>query len=341
MKVLLVLAVLLLMVTLVITKTPKGSHSLRYLQTLLSWPGLAEPQFIFVGYVGNTQFIGFNSRSQSQWSLHRPPWKDQQTPEYWEKTIQDILIEKWNLKEVMEKMLHIYSNSMTGNHTIQMRYGCDVLPGGYFSHGILELNFDSQDYIILNDELHNWRTDGKAAETLKQEWEDTHYAQIVKNYLQGSCVDELLTELDYGKDYLLRTDTPRTHVTHKVRPDGKIILRCWALNFYPAEITITWQRDGRNQTQDVEVIETRPAGDGTFQKWAAVVVPSGEEQKYTCRVEHEGLPEPITLRWESPQSTVLVMAIVLCLVLGALLIGAVVTSLIWKRRIKGKDRAGS
>lgn len=86
-----------------------------------------------------------------------------------------------------------------------MRYGCDVLPGGYFSHGILELNFDSQDYIILNDELHNWRIDGKAAETLKQEWEDTHYAQIVKNYLQGSCVDELLTELDHGKDYLLRT----------------------------------------------------------------------------------------------------------------------------------------
>ncbi|NP_001008850.1 RT1 class I, locus M1, gene 4 precursor [Rattus norvegicus] len=329
---------LLLLAVLALASHPEGSHLFGLFQTLLTRPGHSEPLFISAGFMDNIQFERFNNRSDFPGMEHCAPWIDHRSPEYWKEHTQRALKDIRFMRQALKLMIHTYNYSATGYHTIQRRIGCHVLPRGYFSHGFLELAFNGQDYIMLNEDLRTWTTVGKAAEILRKEWEKHSFAQAMKIYLEVSCVDSFLTELAYGKEILLRIDPPKVQVIRKVRLNRKITLMCWALSFYPPEITLTWQRDGCNQMQDMEVVETRPAGDGTFQKWAAVVVSSGEEQRYTCHVNHKGLPEVITMRWEPPEPIIPITTIVIAVVLGALVVGAVMTFLIWKMT-RGKERA--
>ena len=57
----------------------------------------------------------------------------------------------------------------------------------------------------------------------------------------------------------------------------------------------------------MELVETRPSGNGTIQKWAALVVPSEEEQRYMCNVQCKGLQETLTLRWGKEDAGVVLL----------------------------------
>ncbi|XP_035313912.1 H-2 class I histocompatibility antigen, Q10 alpha chain-like isoform X1 [Cricetulus griseus] len=269
--------------------TRAGSHSLLYFYTTVSRPGLGDPRFIFVGYVDDTQFVRFDSDAETPRVEPCVGWMEQERPEYWELQTQMAWTQAKLSGGSLMTLLRYFNQSKDDSHTLQGMRGCDVGADGRLLHGYNQLGYDGEDYLTLNEDLSSWTA------TLGQISQGK-----LGDHLKDSCVETLHKHLEKGKEVLLRSDPPKAHVTHHPGYKGDVTLRCWALGFYPAEISLTWQLDGEDLIQEMEFVETRPAGDGNFQKWAAVVVPSGEEQKYTCHVHHEGLPEPLTLRWEPP-----------------------------------------
>nr|SCW24753.1 MHC class I protein [Macaca mulatta] len=322
---------------LALTKTWAGSHSLRYFYTTVSRPGRGEPRFISVGYVDDTQFVRFDSDAESPREEPRAPWMEQEGPEYWEEQTRIAKANAHTDRADLGILRGYYNQSEAGSHTIQTMYGCDLGPDGRLLRGYYQDAYDGKDYIALNGDLRSWTAADMAAQNTQRKWEAADEAEQWRAYLEGECVESLRRYLENGKETLQRANPPKTHVTHHPVSNHEATLRCWALGFYPAEITLTWQRDGEDQIQDTELVETRPGGDGTFQKWGAVVVPSGEEQRYTCHVQHEGLPEPLTLRWEpSSQSTIPIVGIVAGLaVLAVMVTGAVVAAVMWRRKSSG------
>ncbi|XP_066125884.1 saoe class I histocompatibility antigen, A alpha chain-like isoform X4 [Saccopteryx bilineata] len=333
---------LLLSGSLVLSPTWVGPHSLRYFITAVSRPGRGEPRFIAVGYVDDTQFARFDSAAASPRAEPRAPWMEQpwveqEHPRYWDRETRRAKGYAQHFRVNLNTVLSYYNQSEDGSHTLQWMLGCEKGRDGRLLRGYSQFAYDGTDSLTLNEDLRSWTAVGAAARITRRKWERIGETKLHRHYLEGECVEWLRIHLEKGKETLQRADPPKTRVTRHPISDPEVTLRCWALGFYPAEITLTWQRDGQDLTQDMELVDTRPAGDGSFQKWAAVGVPPGEEQSYTCHVQHEGLPEPLTLRWEPPpQATSTTVVIIAVLVLlGAVVTGAVVGAVMWRRRRSG------
>nr|XP_013002671.1 patr class I histocompatibility antigen, alpha chain E-like isoform X1 [Cavia porcellus] len=331
-------ALILLSGALVLTETRAGSHSLRYFYTAVSRPERGDSRFFTVGYVDDTEFVRFDSDAADPSVEPRVRWIEREDQEYWDEQTKRAT----NMAEIFRVNLRTlrgyYNQSRDGSHTLQWTSGCDANSEGRFLRGHGQFAYDGEDYLFLNEDLKSWTALSMAAQTSILKSEETGDTEQQRAYLEGECMEWLLKYLEKGKETLQHTEPPETRVTHHPASKEQVTLRCWALGFYPKDISLTWQRDGQELTQEMELVETRPDGNGTFQKWVAVMVPSGEEQNYICRVEHEGLPEPRTLRWESPpQLSMAILGIVAAVILLVAVLPGV-PFVMWRRRRAGAQK---
>nr|XP_023418686.1 class I histocompatibility antigen, Gogo-OKO alpha chain-like isoform X1 [Cavia porcellus] len=318
------------------TETCAGSHSLRYFHTAVSRPGRGDSRFISVGYVDDTQFVRFDSDAESPRMEPRAPWMERVDQEYWDRETQGAKRDADDYRVDLRTLRSYYNQSAEGSHTLQKMYGCEVGPDGSFLRGYKQYGYDGEDYIALTEDLSSWVAADTAAQITQRKWVKARKAEHHRAYLEGECMDWLLRHLEHGKETLQHAEPPKAHVTRHPVSKDQVTLRCWALGFYPKDISLTWQQDGQELTQELELVETRPDGNGTFQKWVAVMVPSGEEQNYMCHVEHEGLPEPRTLRVESPpQPSIPILGVIAAVILLVPVLTGV-AFVMWRRNRAGR-----
>ncbi|XP_023597229.1 H-2 class I histocompatibility antigen, Q10 alpha chain-like isoform X1 [Trichechus manatus latirostris] len=313
---------------------PGGTHSLHYHYLALSEPGQGLPQFLAVGYVDDQPFIRYDSRVGR--AQPQALWMAAVDAQYWERETQKLRV--WEKVQQVEMWTVMgYHNHSSGKHSAQRMFGCEIQEDGR-SSSFWQFGFNGQDHLSLDLDTLSWVSAHPVALRTKRWWETERcYAEYDKAYLQGLCLTSLRRYLELGGQSLIRTEPPKVQVTRHTGQDGRTTLRCWALGFYPRDISLSWWLSGEELALETEHVETRPSGDGTYQKWAAVQVPAGEEAWYSCHVQHRGLNHALTVTWESPPhpritATMVIFAI---LVTVSLVAGVV----IWiKMQLPARDK---
>nr|XP_008260685.1 hereditary hemochromatosis protein isoform X1 [Oryctolagus cuniculus] len=294
---------------------PPRSHSLLYLFMGASQPDLGLPLFEALGYLDDQLFVSYDHESRR--AEPRAPWLQGGTSsQLWLQLSQSLkgwdhmfTVDFWT---IMDNHNHSQVKSLgvfPGSHTLQVILGCEVREDNS-TRGFWKYGYDGQDHLEFCPETLDWKAAEPGAQATKLEWE-VHKIRAKQNkvYLERDCPEQLQQLLEVGRGTLDQQVAPSVTVTRHMS-SATTTLRCRALHFYPPNITMQWLKDRQPlEAKDVELRTMLPNGDGTYQARVALTVPYGEEQRFTCWVEHPGLDQPIAATWEPSLSSSLVIGI--------------------------------
>ncbi|XP_015681626.1 major histocompatibility complex class I-related gene protein-like [Protobothrops mucrosquamatus] len=264
------------------------SHSLRYSCLHLPEPSQALSQFSIRGYLDDQPITSFDSLTRKMEPL--VPWMDEGDKE-------NFLAPEWVFRADLEKLSKL-GHRAGGLHTWQVFWGCELMEDGS-KGGFLHYGYDGMDFISFDKEILRWVAAHPQAEKLKEKWEDDpRWSEGNKVFLEEICIEWLQRYLSYRNKTLQRIEPPVGKVIRKEVDDRLEVLICQAFGFYPREIQATWTRDGEVCQYETLHRNVAPNSDGTYYVRLSIDIDPKERDHFQCRLEHQGLQEPLILALE-------------------------------------------
>ncbi|XP_059495571.1 class I histocompatibility antigen, F10 alpha chain-like isoform X1 [Stegostoma tigrinum] len=236
----------------------------------------------------------------------------------------DTAIENLNL--IMKNM-----NQTSGIHTLQWIRSVEVSDDGSMKRS-MRFGFDGKDFISLEPDRMRWVATNHFAVKLKEKWDsDESWNNYWERYLLGVYIQRLKQYLEAGKEYFKRKVQPEVFIfrSEPNRQDKPLTLSCLVTGFYPADIEVTWLRNGEvlSETQSSGI---RPNHDGTHQIRKEIEISAGDEDQYSCQIEHSSLAEAKLYQWQIFENSVerFHLAILIGLVTA---VSSIVGIIIWKK----------
>ncbi|XP_058023766.1 uncharacterized protein LOC131190460 [Ahaetulla prasina] len=322
----------LLFLALLMVDFPESSfgsslHSLKHFSACTSEFSQGQPHFFLLGYVDDQVFVHYDSNSQRM--QPRVSWMEKikkEDPQLWDRETQSIR-DNEELSRTKLEFLRSGYNQSEGFHTLQWMYGCELRSDGS-KEGLLQYAYDGRTFIAFDKENLTWVAHQPLAQIIKKTWDDMPGSnQGWKSYLEEDCIEWLQKHLSYGKEMLLRTDSPVVTVSSRMETeDGMETHVCRIDGFYPQAIDASWTRDGKVWLQDTFHGTVVPNADGTYHCWLSIQIYPNDSDQYRCHVEHDGLQEPLNAALKAPKSNkgfnigYLVAGLVLaCVIVGTLI----------------------
>ncbi|XP_053337563.1 BOLA class I histocompatibility antigen, alpha chain BL3-7-like [Clarias gariepinus] len=310
------------------------THSLQYIYTV-------DGQFTAVGLVDGQQVVYYNKSKMKM--IPKSEWMkkiEADDPHYWGNETRYMKEQQVWFQIIVNRAKHRFHHNegvCADHNTVQRMYSCELDDNDVITRGYDQYCYDGEDFISLNLTTVTWTAANEKAKSFVNNWNPKGTkAEYWKNFLETDCIDRLKKFVSYGNKTLQRKVCPEVSVFQKHSPSPKMV--CHATGFFPKPLNITWQKDGEDVYEEVDLRETLPNQDGSFQRRSILKVPAEELQKhtYTCVVQHSSLEKELVR--EVPKGGGLIAIITAVVAALITLVTVVAGIVVWKKKKSGERR---